>query len=151
MYGSKTTYLSRYKVAINYFSNFYVAYGYPQSSQCNATFQGCSAETSLESVCCKKKQKKSSWPVTSLWNMGPLKILNGIKWILDDQGNQLDSYWNQFGIIQDLQRSPIPQTSNWSGTFFAVSYSKLALIFRTRSDIGQAVHLNYLLNLKLQS
>ena len=60
MYGSKTTYLSRYKVAINYFSNFYVAYGYPQSSQCNATFQGCSAETSLESVCCKKKQKKSS-------------------------------------------------------------------------------------------
>ena len=27
-----------------------------------------------------------------------------------------------------LQRSPIPQTSNWSGTFFVVSYSKPALM-----------------------
>ena len=35
---------------------------------------------------------------------------------------------NQFVTIQNLQRSPIPQTSNWSGTFFAVSYSKLALV-----------------------
>jgi hypothetical protein len=44
--------------------------------------------------------------------MGPLKILNGIKLILDDQGNHLDSYtlYNQFGIIQVLQRSPIPPT-----------------------------------------
>ena len=36
--------------------------------------------------------------------------------------------YNQFGIIQVLQRSPIPQTSNWSGTFFAVPYSKPALV-----------------------
>ena len=28
---------------------------------------------SLEPVCCKKQQK-SSWPVTGLWNRGPLKI-----------------------------------------------------------------------------
>ena len=55
----------------------------------------------LEPVCCKKQQKKSYWPVTGLWNRGPLKILNGIKLILDDQGNHLDSY-NQFGIIQVL-------------------------------------------------
>ena len=34
---------------------------------------------------------------------------------------------DQFYTIQNLQRSPIPQTSNWSGTFFAVSYSKSAL------------------------
>ena len=34
---------------------------------------------------------------------------------------------DQFYTLQNLQRSPIPQTSNWSGTFFAVSYSKLAL------------------------
>ena len=53
-----------------------------------------------------------------MWNRGPLKILNGIKLILDDQ----------FGIMQVLQRSPIAQTSNWSGTFFAFSYSKPALI-----------------------
>ena len=29
---------------------------------------------------------------------------------------------------QNLQRSPIPQTSNWSGTFFAVAYSKPGLV-----------------------
>ena len=34
---------------------------------------------------------------------------------------------DQFYTIQNLQRSPIPQTSNWSGTFFAVSYNKPAL------------------------
>ena len=37
--------------------------------------------------------------------------------------------YNHFGIIQVLQTPPIPQTSNWSGTFFAVSYSKPALDF----------------------
>ena len=46
---------------------------------------------------------------------------------------------DQFYTIQNLQRSPIPQTSNWSGTFFAVSYSKPALAdhvmdLRTLSD-----------------
>ena len=40
--------------------------------------------------------KKGSWPVTGLWNRGPLKILNGIKLILDDQGNHLDSYTISF-------------------------------------------------------
>ena len=55
----------------------------------------------------------------SLWNRGPLKDLKGIKLILDDQGNRLDSY-NQFGIIQVLQRSP-------RNFVFAISYSKLAL------------------------
>ena len=36
---------------------------------------------------------------------------------------------DQFDTIQNLQRSPIPQTSNWQGTFFfAVSYSKPALV-----------------------
>ena len=34
---------------------------------------------------------------------------------------------DQFGIIQNLQ-SPIPQTSFLVGTFFAVSYSKTALV-----------------------
>ena len=63
----------------------------------------------------------SSWPVTGLWNRGPL---NGIKLIVDDQGNHLDSYI----ISLESFRSPILQTSNWSGNFFAVSYSKPALI-----------------------
>ena len=84
-------------------------------------------EGCLELVCCKKRQNNSSRQVTGLWNRGPLKILNGIKLILDDQGNHFDIFLYQFGIIQVLQRSPIPQTSNWPGTFFAVSYSKPAL------------------------
>ena len=39
--------------------------------------------------------------------------------------------YNQFGIIQVLQRSPLLQTSNWPGTVFAVSYSKPALVIST--------------------
>ena len=35
---------------------------------------------------------------------------------------------DHFGIIQNLQTSPIPQTSFLAGTFFDVSYSKTALI-----------------------
>ena len=34
---------------------------------------------------------------------------------------------DQFGIIQNLQTSPISQTSSLVGTFFDVSYSKMAL------------------------
>ena len=34
---------------------------------------------------------------------------------------------DQFGTIQNLQWALFPQTSNWSGTIFAVSYSKPAL------------------------
>ena len=45
----------------------------------------------VEPIYCKKQQKRS-WPVTGLWNRGPLKILNGMKLILDDQGHHLDSY-----------------------------------------------------------
>ena len=47
--------------------------------------------TNLKPVWCKKQQKKSSRPVIGFWNRGPLKILNGIELILDDQGNHLDS------------------------------------------------------------
>ena len=43
---------------------------------------------------------------------------------------------DQFYTIENLQRSPIPQTSNWSGTFFAVSYSKPALVARLTTHFG---------------
>ena len=42
-------------------------------------------------------------------------------------GESLGLICNQFGIIQVLQKSLIPQTNSWSGTFFAISYSKPAL------------------------
>ena len=35
---------------------------------------------------------------------------------------------DQFGIIQNLQMPPIPQTSFLAGIFFAISYSKSALV-----------------------
>ena len=75
----------------------------------------------LEPVCCKKQQKK-------LWNRGPQKIPNGIKLILDDQGNHLDSYTislESFRIFRvPLFRKPV----TGQGLFFAVSYSKPALV-----------------------
>ena len=59
-------------------------------------------------VCYKKQQKESFWPVTGLWNRGPLKILNGIKFILGDQGNHLDllsvSLLQQTGSSSDSKK-----------------------------------------------
>ena len=73
-----------------------------------------------------------------------MKILKGIKLILNDQGIHLDSnMYNQFGIIQVLQISLILQTSNWSGTFFAVSYSKPALI----SELARPTGIFYILSI----
>ena len=46
----------------------------------------------LEPVCCKKRQKISSWPATGLGSKVPLKVLNDTKLILDDHGNNLDSF-----------------------------------------------------------
>ena len=76
----------------------------------------------LEPVCCKKQQKKISWQVTGLRNRGPLNDLNNSKlivciWV---QVIPLISQ-DQFYTIQNLQSFPIPQISNWAGTFFSVS------------------------------
>ena len=46
---------------------------------------------------------------------------------------------DQYYTVQDLQRSPILQISNWSGTFFAVSYSKRALT--SDLDTNPCVHI----------
>ena len=48
---------------------------------------------------------------------------------------------DQFYTIQNLQRSPILQTSNWSGTFFAVSYCKRLYyqIYFTGCKIGKTM------------
>ena len=79
-----------------------------------------------------------------------MQIPNSNKLILDDQGNHLDSY-NQFGIIQVLQRAPILQTLNWSGTFFAVSYNKPALVPRQlgTAPIYQRYQITLLLHTKI--
>ena len=81
----------------------------------------------LEPVYCKKQQKKF---LISYW-FAELGTSEGPEWF------QTDCIWvqvilliikDQFYTIQNLQRSPIPQISNWSGTFFfAFSYSKPTL------------------------
>ena len=72
--------------------------------------------------------KNCSWPVTGLWSRGTSE---------GPEGFQTDSKWvqvipmiikDQFGTAHNLQRVLIPQTSNWSGTIFTVSYSKPALV-----------------------
>jgi hypothetical protein len=47
--------------------------------------------------------------------------------------------YDQFGTIQNLQMSPIPQTSNGHELFFAGSYSKLEIVIANRhlSNITQ--------------
>ena len=78
-----------------------------------------------------RNSKKSSWPVTSLWNRGPLKILNGIRLILNDQGNHLDSYTISFEW--PLFCKPV----TGQDFFFAVFYSKPALFSNSwRWDIA---------------
>ena len=57
-----------------------------------------------------------------LRNRGLLKILNDSIWIA-----------NKFCIIQNLQRSPVLQTSLWSGTFLDTQYDTLALVVSTCS------------------
>ena len=81
---------------------------------------------SLELVCCKKRQKSPNQE-TGLGNRGPLEILNDTKLILNDKGSphaHLGSIWNH------SERSDVPYSPNqflgWD--FFAVSYSKLALV-----------------------
>ena len=55
-----------------------------------------------------------------MWIRGPLKNLNGTKLILDDLGNHLDSYAISLESFRSFRGPPVPQTSNWSGTFFCL-------------------------------
>ena len=80
----------------------------------------------LEPVCCKKQEKKvpDQLPVCRIGDLWRTWFQTDCIWV---QVIPL-IIQNQFHTIQNLQRSPIPQTSNWSGTLFAVSYSKPALV-----------------------
>ena len=70
--------------------------------------------------------KNSSWPVTGLGNKGPLKVLNGAKLILDDHGNNLDSFKISLESFMSF-RSPLRYKPGQE-LFFAISYSKPALV-----------------------
>jgi len=75
----------------------------------------------------KNTQKRILW-VTGLWNRGPLKILNGIKLILDDQGNHLDSYTISLESFRPFRGPIFRKPVTGQELFFAVSYSKPALV-----------------------
>ena len=56
---------------------------------------------------------------------GPTKNL---VWEIGLPKGDSHAHLDQFGIIQNLQMSPIPVTSSFVGTFFTISYSKPALV-----------------------
>ena len=71
--------------------------------------------------------KNSSWPVTGLGNKGPLKVLNGTKLILDDHGNNLDSFRISLESFRSFRGPLLLKPVTGQELFFAVSYSKPAL------------------------
>ena len=80
-------------------------------------------------------QKKGALPVSCLCYRGPLMLLNNTKLILNDQRNHLVYLiQNKFGIIQNLQKSPVSQTRSWRSTFFG------SMIFWLDSNHQNYIH-----------
>ena len=80
----------------------------------------------LEPVCCKKQQNKFLTR-TGVWNRGLFKILNGIKLILDEQGNYLDSFAISLESFRSFRGPLFCKPVTGQEHFFAVSYRKPAL------------------------
>ena len=73
----------------------------------------------LEPVCCKTQQKKSL--------VCRIGVLNGIKLILDDQRNHLDSFQSVWKSFRSFRGPLFCQPVTGQELFVVVSYSKLAL------------------------
>ena len=69
-------------------------------------------------------------------NIGHLKVLNDNKLILNDSGVHSCSIWDQFGIIQNLQMSPIPKTSQDQFLGLDFSYNKTTLEIPALKPLG---------------
>ena len=67
--------------------------------------------------------KNSSWPVTGLGNKGPLKVLNGTKLIIDDHGNNLDSFRISLKSFRFFRGPLLLKPVTGQELFFAISYS----------------------------
>ena len=81
--------------------------------------------------------KNSSWPVTGLGNKGPIKVLNGTKLILDDHGNKLDSFRLSLEAFRSFRGPLLLKPVTGQELFFAVSYSKPALVILMASTIWE--------------
>ena len=79
--------------------------------------------TKLEPVCCKKQQKKVPGQLLVCGIL--LKILNGIELILDDHGNNLDSF--SLESFRTFRGPLLHKPVTVQELFLAVSYSKPAL------------------------
>ena len=66
--------------------------------------------------------------MTGLENEGPLKVLNGTKLILDDHGNNLDSFRISLESFRSFRGPLLPKPVTGQELFLAVSYSKPALV-----------------------
>jgi hypothetical protein len=62
-----------------------------------------------------------------LGNKGPLKVLNGTKLILDDHGNNLDSFKISLESFRSFRGPLLLKPVTGQELFFAESYSKPAL------------------------
>ena len=65
---------------------------------------------------------------TSSWNRGLLKILNGIKLILNDQGNHLDSNTISLESFRSFRGQIFRKPVTGQELFLSVSYNKPALV-----------------------
>ena len=82
----------------------------------------------LEPVCCKKWQKIVPDHLL-VWGIlkGPLNVLNGTKLILDDHGNNLDSFRISLESFRSFRGSLLHKPVTGQELFFAISYSKPTL------------------------
>ena len=89
------------------------------------SLQSCPRIVTVEPVCCKNRQKIVHdqllvWGIGDVWRVPNWSyMIKGVIYIY------LGPIWYILPI-QNLQMSPIPQTSNWSWTFFL--HSRLALV-----------------------
>ena len=82
----------------------------------------------LDPVCCKKWQKiVPEWPVTGLWNRGPLKDLKDSKLILNE--SKLFPWSSRINLVQfsTFRGALFSKPVTGHKLFIAVSYSKPAL------------------------
>ena len=98
----------------------------------------------LEAVCCKK-QKKSSWPVTGFLNRGPLKILNVIKLILDDQGNHLDSFTTSLESFKSFRGPLFRKPVSGQGLFLLAQLCKYTN-YKQNKILNMHIKIHYSVN-----
>ena len=69
-------------------------------------------------------------------NKGPLKALNGTKLILDDHGNNLDSFRISLESFRSFRGPLLLNPVTGQELFFADSYNKLALVLLSFAKVS---------------